>query len=556
MTINKLIQNNDEVAWNEDINDVQDLITRDINQFLEGSAFYNTLGTLGSAIPIPLCLIGGFDITFTLGGSLNCSISPGVALVDRQETDVWAPPSHLAGQYKHNNCQTAYNTANYPLTIVANSDPTNDRIDVIGVKFRKVSTNETRPVQISIDNRRVIQNISVPKHVEYVVDTFTIDSGTLAAPESARMNNLDSDPTWLPLFAIRVVANTTGFATVPQVIDLRLFYHPKSAAGTMSGLVQPAHITTFVASDGINLNEWIGVYKNGIYDNGFQFPVVGSSKYSYIENPISVFPISIKDPEYKYLLANGITRAIDTYYYLYSFRPSARTGYSSLLITTVSPNNGSGFATNKACNPSSTVIPPPPYPLVAIQSTVHYLSSFKLFDNTEDTPARSEFQVRPFKRCGSYVEISGARVIPTYVTKGPGTHDDNIIAQISSSISGNVWILVGALTNPSHNGTTQGTVEVVPPHAAGIRVELRAFYIDNPYSVNVCSDPGESAGGTGFVFKNGQYTITSTVPLNTNLDIPFYFKDAGEPRFWICFGAVAPTTLNVRIKVLGYYESF
>jgi len=581
MTINKLIQNDSEVAQNEDINDIQDLLSRDINQLLEGQFDYNTEFTFGTAIPIPFCVIGGLDIGFTLGGSLAFSISPGVALVDRYESATWSSPHHLAGQLKHNSCQTAYNKEIYHGTIAANSHATNDRIDLIGVKFKKVGESgvegyETRPVQVTVDNRRVIQNISVPKHVEYIVDSFQVVQGSLGLPDAARMKDMDADATWgvaqsylnwMPLFAVRVPALTAGFAATPQVYDLRLFYHAKSAAGTLTGPISPLCINTFGKEEAGLYNEWLAIFKNGIADSGFEFPIVGSSKNSYVEASTTFFPISVNNAWYKYLMASGVSRAIDTYYYIYAFRPSIRSGYMSTLMTTVPPNNGYFIGTNRACNPSVAVIPPPPFASTpSLQTTVYYLTAAKLYDNTEDVPPRpsTEYQFRPFRRSGNYVMLTQERVNAAFASCGPGTKDGNCIALISKSIAANTWYLIGALTNPFFNGTTQGIVEVVPPHAAGMKVDIECSYINGSYSVQPYSEAGESdLAGTGHVFNLcSNFLVTSNAQLNrATIDIPFWTRWSGpgtqEPRFWISIVPVSsPVTAFIYIRVLGYYESF
>ena len=145
----KLNQYDDEVAVNEDANDIQDLGTRSHNRALEGMYSYNTNYSYGAnTYFFPLCIIGGFDVEFAADGSLDFSVSNGEALVAHNETtesdnNVWTT-GHFVDQYKRNNVQQArHSTAEsgvYPYSITSNTDPTKDRIDIIEIRFDRVET--------------------------------------------------------------------------------------------------------------------------------------------------------------------------------------------------------------------------------------------------------------------------------------------------------------------------------------------------------------------------------------------------------------------------------
>lgn len=596
----KLNQFDNEVAVNEDSNDIQDLSNRSSNRSLEGIYSYNTGYDYGSSTYFfPLCILGGFDIEFAADGSLDFAISNGEALIAHDETtetdgNIWTT-GQFADQYKRNNVQQArHSTAEsgvYPYSVTSNIETSKDRIDIIEIRFDRVETSENRYKLVTVGNRRVQQETSVDKYVEYIMSDVRIRRGEPLAPPAStsydygpRMPALDPDASvpaqleWLPIAAVYIPASTTGFSSQPTITDLRLFYQPKMANGLVNGPVQSPRITTYgYGPSGGPWDQRISITKNSIYDDGFCFPIIGNSKNSEDDNPSTGWiPLSINTENHSYSVCDSAWPLVeDTMYYMYAFRASARIGTTGICVSATSPVGSNTSSNGKSGNPLSAITPPTPWPNrygytdpnisssgtlgAYVQSHAHYLTSFKCYEDG----ATSILQPRPFKRQGNYTILTGrGYILDTHTLLSDGTSDDNIIfSGVISGASGTTQdFQVQALTNPPYDGSTPaGSTLVIPVHASAMRVELGLTWDSGTGSgyASIFSEEGENLpAGNGNVFLISRGFITEDVPTTKYhvFDIPL--QSGYNTLFWLVVSLAAGSNIQVTIRVLGYYEQF
>lgn len=487
----KIILNDNEVVFNEDVSSIQDWRDRDLGRALEALSLgsYQAQDTLVAGAVRPAAIVSGLGVTGSLT-NLDITIGTGLLLCAFGGSDTsYENPFRLAA------AKTLTSLTLPP------ASPTLYRWDLVEVSAEKVTATELRKVLTASGPTRRLVDTLVPKTISFNLK-FRVRSGTPDTLTAARLPVLAASDEWIPLYGIRVnPAALTLFGA--KYLDLRKFWAYHSPAFT-SGYGGENELLTRVSM--LNAGSLVFVSPNWVRMSGYTGPLqVSPTQLTSTTRPN--FDINMDK-------AATLTLAGDVWYYVYAYRPTSA-GFTAMLLSATPPIIGS--ATPSA--PSTALTPPAPWDLS--ESLVgHYLGSVRVYDS-----GGGIWKPKQFRQNGGYVVLSSQ-------SRGgeTGATDSNILFNGVLSVGDNSVNLNSLI----------GGIPTVPSHVRGAKVAL-SLTSSGSSQVNIVSSEDfilwESPGLT---IANGTVVVT--------LDIPF---PAGAKTF---IAAVTGDSVELVAETLGYYE--
>lgn len=506
----KIILNDNEVVFNEDVERGIDWRGRDLSRLLEG-ILQATFGQLrggtstdpGAGAVAGGAIISGLEMTWT-NSNLDVTITPGSALFAIGGSD----PA-VDGVF-----QIATSEADTVLSLPV-ADAAKYRWDLIEVSASQVIVAETREV-LSGGPLRTLSSTPVDKVRENQLQ-LRVRSGTPATlAADAMLPELQSEFAWLPLFAVRVEPGMLRLLGVgdpnAHSFDLRKMF---SRVRFDPDFGHGFQYSVSLASQG----SFVTSHRNWVQMGNYNSPMgvgfyINISTGTSGRNPFPTRPLVNVNLD----KARGLSLSVDTWYYIYAFRPHESAGYTSMFLSDIGPNHATGAPTGRLLG-----TPELPAPFISeVTAPTQFMGAVRL------AQSGASFLPRGFRQNGGYVSMQ------------------------TVSLSG----LAGALTFPriadASFPVTTTTVSFgelggagstsVPPHCRMARVHLQF------------EGPGSSTGVTVFSYEDfALYSIT----LDTDekhqviLDIPL---DLGGPAAQDFQIQVSGAPVTVRAYVLGYYE--
>lgn len=411
----KIILNDNEVVFNEDVAQAQDWRQRDFNRFLESqrSGLFGhgpiIVGTVASAT------MSGLEIVRS-AGDLTVIITPGTAIFGFGGTD-----TTVNNRYQ---LSSAEEPVNLTLTV---ADPLLTRWDLIEVSAQKVVSSEIRRVLSPGPTRRLVP-VLLPK-VEENRLVFRVRSGTGALLGTALIPPLRPDLAWLPLYAVQVLPLSL-IASTAVTYDLRLWLSNFSVSGATSSFTDGwrSPPSAFLESPSV-----ISVNANVVTMTGYSSPVA-SNQVGF--NSLLSLDINRRRPP-------GISAyVVDRWYYIYATRPHRNCGITTLSISESPPLPGS--------SPDGTrfgISLSAPWPSDS-SSRSRYLCAVRLYEI-----GGGNFGIRDFVRVGNYVPLTSY----LYPSGPPGAAHPNVIVD---SLTPSVIL---------HSTRINLGIALVPPHTKLVR---------------------------------------------------------------------------------------
>lgn len=414
----KIILNDKEVVFNEDVSAAQDWRSRDFNRLLEAMR-YGTFenGPLISGQVVGACVVSGLELIRS-GTNLDVLISGGTGLFGFGGTD-----SNFENNYQLSSSENTV-TLSLPVAVVGQY-----RYDLIEVSAEQITTTEVRKVLRPLGPTQVLQDTVVPKIKENRLK-FRVRSGTPNPTTSVLMPALQPDPAWLPLYAIRV---DPGALHANSLIfyDLRLWLRGFSATGNLSTTMDKWGSRPELVRDSATT---LSMSQNTLTTRGYTAPVGFATP-----NPARMnINVNVQRPA-------GVVYVVDQWYYLYAVRPNSSCGFVDLTLSPNPPPIGTGLPNGIRFG----LAMPAPWPTDGT-AVGHYLGAVRLYST-----GGGNFAVKDFYQAGSYVAISGFQegVIP------PGANTTNQFV-VNNTALGSVTCSV----NPGVDGPS-----VIPSHVRMIR---------------------------------------------------------------------------------------
>ena len=493
----KIILNDNEVVFNEDVEAAQNWRQRDFNRVLE-AMWRGTFGQgpLIAGTVVGAAIVSGLDLIKS-ATNLTVLITPGTALFGFGGTDTAFD----------NIYQLATSEATVTLALNV-AHPTLYRWDIIEVSAEKIVTTETRKVLTALGPTRRLVDTVVPKVEENRLKFRVRPSDSYLAPLLAKMQPLQPDPAWLPLFAIFIPpAALTAAPSVQH--DLRLwlrnFDTTNFASQAMNGWRSPPSL--FKDDPGSGGGNRVLTPQNAVTISGYTAPVGFNSLGT---NPTRLgININVERP-------TGLTYVVDRWYYLYAVRPHLNCGFVALTLSDLAPPVNTGIP-----NGTRIGLPlPPPWPAEPT-APGYYLGAIRLFD-----AGGGNFNIHDFVKAGNYVSFPGYQE-PLNPPGAAAT--SRFLLELAAS----------GLSTRTINPGTDGP-DVVPPHVCLVKT---LWYVETNVS-----------DVTLTVFtQNGFVIIIQRVKANDTgyftVDIPLPFDGSTQYQFRINGG-----TATVEANILGYYE--
>jgi len=423
--VKKIVLNDNEVVWNEDVSAAQDWRSQDLNSALE--ARFQASFRSGSATP-GIVTSGAILSGLTVTGSttnLSVTVSGGLAIFGFGGGDV---------SYD-NRFRLASLDADTVVSLLASS-PTLHRWDIIEVSAEEVTSTETRSVLTSIGPTRRLIDTTVNKVISSNL-RVRVRSGVAAALTAARLPALQPNPAWLPIAAVRIAPGVLIASTGTQIIDLRKFLDycsparnsPSIRDGFQSSLTLSSSDRYVYAS-----HAWVNV-------GGYCGPLNTTPFQNTVNRPI--LDVNTDKPASLALSANQ-------WYYLYAYRPTLNCGYTSLVLTAVPPDSS---ISNNQGRPSAPFELPVPWPATDASAPSLYLGAVRLYTTA------GVFYPLPFRKMGNYTALA-------YRSSGAFT-GATTQGQIHSG--GGSFVTPGTPVTRTINPDGDG-FNVVPPHTKLVRV--------------------------------------------------------------------------------------
>lgn len=507
----KIILNDNEVVFNEDVEQGIDWKGRDLARLLEG-LLQATFGQLRDGTPTDPgagsvaggAILSGLEMTWTTS-NLDVTITPGTAIFSMGGSD-----TTVDGAF-----QLASSETDTVLSLPVAS-PTNYRWDLIEVSASQVTVSETRDV-LSSGPLRTLSPTAVDKTRENQLQ-FRVRSGTPAAlAADALLPALQPDPAWLPLFAVRVepaMIRLLGIGVQnAHSFDLRkMFSRVRSDVDFAHGFQYP--VTLSISSGFISSHRnWVqmGNYNSPMGVGFYINTTIGATG----RNPFPTRPLANVNLD----KAVGLSLSVDTWYYAYAFRPHENSGYTSMFVSDVGPNTATGSPTGRMA--ATPIILPAPFPAESTAPT-QYLGAFRL------AQSGSSFLPRGFR------QNSG------YVSHGSVSRSGLAGAVFSHEII-NATFPVGS-TTVSLNAIGDGIL-TVPPHCRMARIHFE------------WNGGGAPSGVTIYSYEDYAlftFSLAASEKLYVTLDVPLDFSSSGVKDFDV--EVTGGPTASSRAYVLGYYE--
>ncbi len=498
----KIILNDNEVVFNEDVSAAQDWRSQDLNRALEamfGATFLAGSGVAGQ-------ITAGAILTGLLvnGSATNLSldITPGMGIFS------------FGGDLTFNNryrLASLTSSTNVTLPLPHSSLY---RWDLLEVSAEEITATETRQVLTAIGPTRALVPTVVPKTVSSNLK-FRIRSGTPAALDSARLPALQPDPAWLPVCGILI---TPGDLTASgnKILDLRKLF---SYCSPGRSFIQNDNQDGFDKPIAMSSNgATISVAQNWVRMGGYHSPIGATTQQSTINRP-QINPNTDKPA--------SLTLQVNRWYYIYAYRPTRNCGHTSMVLTNVAPISDDSDDRGR---PSSSFDLPVPWPTTDASAPALYMGAVRLYDNSGTmTPL-------PFRKSGGYTALAF----------------ESSAGLSGASTQGKIHNAGGSLITPGTDITRTinpdgDSLEAVPPHCRLVRLSLQFENVST------------SAGPMNFTFRSDMsvpfnvYRVSEVDPdhmVTAEVDVPV---DSSFSVTFICTGTGGDTGA-VRGWVQGFYE--
>lgn len=488
----KIILNDNEVVFNEDVAAAQDFRQLDFNRLLE--AQWSGRFGQGPFIPgskVGACVVSDLGI-FPSNTDLSVSIAGGSALFGFG--NAFGPTGSNIYQLS-----SAEGTTVLPLGV---SHPTQTRWDIIEVSVDKIVTNETRKVLTSFGPSRRLVDVSVPKLEENRLK-FRVRSGTPAIGSAALIPFIQPDAAWLPLYAINIppLALTASLSTI---YDLRLWLSNFTTTNADSILTDGWRSTPSVVLENPSL---LSVSSNVVTLLGYNAPVSS--------NLVGSTPTRLRLDINAQRPPGIVSYNVDQWYYVYVTRPHRNCGLTTLSISDLPPPLGPNLpeGTRQGISLSS------PWPTDS-SSRSRYLCSVKLYEL-----GGSNYGIRTFARVGNFVSMSSI----LFPSAPPGANVLNKFVDLSSTA-----VPAVVRINPAVGSA------LVPPH---VKLVKTTWYV-KPLVTDVTFSLMTKEG-----FIIDAQSISMGTSYSTTLDVPLPADGTTEVYYRVAGGAI-----ELRAATVGYYE--
>jgi len=500
--VKKIILNDNEVVFNEDVSDAQDWRSQDLNSALE--AMFNgsfrggpsSVGTVFAGSILSGLLIG------TSLTNLNITVSSGLGIFAFGGGDT----------SRNNRYRLASVDGDTTLTLPV-AHTTLHRWDLIEVSAEEVTATETRQVLTNIGPTRTLVPTVVPKTVSSNLK-LRIRSGVPDSLANARLPTLQPDQAWLPVAAIRVTPSaviSAGF----QVLDLRKMFEFCSPPRPTNTNKDGFRSAVSMSSNG----QMVTATANWVHMGQYCSPLGTTPQQASLGRP--QINVNVDKPA-------SLVLQVNRWYYIYAYRPNLNCGFSAMVLTSVPPDATDNHTRGK---PSAALDLPVPWPVSDPNAVAMYMGAVRLYDNG------GTFFPLPFRKAGGYTALA-------YTSEA---------GYAGAATQGKIHPAGGALIAPS---TTQTDTinpdgdgfEAVPPHSRLVKVNFQFENIST------------SVSSLGFAVRANLtppfvlYGVTEIDPdhmVTTGLDVPV---DSTFSISIICSGST-PTDVGAwRGWVQGYYE--
>lgn len=497
----KIILNDNELVTNEDVEQGIDWRGRDLYRWLEAYLQNTFSSDPGTGFIEGGAIISGLEMTFS-SVNLDVTISPGSALMAVGGEDASLTNSFQMG--------SSESDVVLPLPV---AHATLYRWDLIECSVSQIVTRESRKV-LSTGPIRTLSPTDVDKFQDNVLQ-FRVRSGTPDTSTNALLPFLQPDPAWLPMFAVRVDPGRfrllgSGIEPNAQNFDLRKLLsrsRPDPALG--HGFQYPVSL----ASSGAVVQS----HRNWVQMDNYNSPVAPGfyiTTFAGVSSPPTPIRPSANVNGDK---AQTLTLAVDTWYYLYGYRPHVNSGYTAMFFSGIPPETDLDAPTGKMAT-GALVLPVPFKPDVA---PTQYMGAVRL------ALSGGSFLPRGFRQNSGYVAMGTvSRAGLAGATGAPTIYDASVGVGLATLDL--IGIADGILT--------------VPPHCRMARIHFSFLSGPAPGGVTVYSVEDFSMYSKDFGISEREQII---------LDIPLGFSLAGVKEFKV---EVVGSAVSLRAYVLGYYE--
>lgn len=421
----KVILNDNEVVFNEDVSAAQDWRSQDLNSSLE--AIFQ--GTYKSGPSTPLAVVAGAVLsgllldTSTL--NLTVTVSGGLAVFGFGGGDV-----SMVNRFR-------LASSDSTSLVLPVAHVTLHRWDVIEVSAEEITTTETRQVLTSLGPVRRLVNTVVPKFVSSNLK-LRVRSGTPDVLDAARLPALQPDQAWLPVAAIRVAPGALTTSGL-QILDLRKqfsFCSPPTPTNlNRDGFRSPVAMS----SNG----QMISAAPNWVHMGQYFSPLGTSVKQNALNRP--QINVNVDKP-------SSLSLQFNRWYYIYAYRPHINCGYSSMVLSSVPPDATDAYTRGR---PSGSFELPVPWPATEPSAVAMYMGAVRLYTTG------GVFYPLPFRKAGGYTALA--------YNAEAGYDGANTQGKIHSGTA--TIISPGATQTRTVNPDGDG-LEAVPPHSRLVRVSL------------------------------------------------------------------------------------
>lgn len=497
----KFILNDREVVFNEDVEQNDDWRSRDLFRWLEAVLRGSQASSPGVAGTVDGgAIIGGLDLTKNLA-NLSVEISPGAALMAFGGLD----PAVTNG-FQVCSSEDAV-TLNLPVAPVGSY-----RWDLIEVTAAQNVTTEVREV-LSVGVTPTLSPTPVNKVQDNAL-SFRIRSGpTSSTREAAMMPDLDLDDSWLPTHAILVEPSALAAGPLTVVNLKKMLSRAQPESWVVNGFDYSPHMY----SEGFPIKTLRGT-RSWVTLGGYRAP---------LQPPIEAdfFQKLTVDPNRD--VAAGLSFTFGQFYYVYAYRPSSRSGFTSVFISDIPPVS---VSTGTPGSPSAPLTLPRPFPGTLSGAYAHYVCAVKVYQ------VGSDYRIRPFRQHSGYAATTGFNLVGGFAGLGNAT-----------SLFINTYP-----PSPTPAFTTGVTIQdfiglvgerIVPEHVRTVRADFSfANTGANNATVNILTFDD-------FIVWEGQVLVGHTT--NCVVDIPV---TPGPTQQFKINVVTAASQVDVFANALGYYE--
>lgn len=499
----KIILNDNEVVFNEDVSAAQDWRSRDLNRALEGM-FGATF--LAGSVTAGSITAGAILTGLSVNGSttnLSVSVAPGLGVFS------FGGDTTLNNRYRLASAETS---VSLPLPF---PHATLYRWDLIEVSAEEVTATETRQVLTTIGPTRALVPTVVPKTVSSNLK-FRVRAGTADTLAAARLPALQPDAAWLPLAGILVSPGDLT-ANGNRILDLRKMfsYCSPGRSFVQNDIRDGFEKDVSMSSNGVMIN----AAQNWVHMGNYRSPL-GAAPYQSAANRPQIDPNTDKP--------SSLVLQVDRWYYVYAYRPTLNCGHTSMVLTGVAPV---ATDTDERGRPSTSFDLPVPWPAADASAPAMYMGAVRLYDNG------GTFYPLPFRKSGGYTALAYQSEAGYSGASSEGKlhgGGGDLIAP------GDV---IATTVNPDGD-----SLEAVPPHSRLVRL---SFQFENAVT---------SASSLSFSVRADMtpafivYRVADVDPdhmVTAEVDVPV---DGGFSVSFLCTGST-PTDIGAfRGWVQGFYE--